>query len=64
MSKKRSNREGVLTMKIDYAARNAEIYRLYAEEGMRQKNIAVIYGLSESRVKAIIAEQERKKNAY
>ena len=40
-----------------YAARNAEIYRLYEVDGMRQKEIGLIYGLSESRVKVICAEQ-------
>lgn len=47
---------------MNYAARNAEIYRLFTEDDMRQKSIALVYGLSESRVKAIIAEQEKLKN--
>ena len=50
------------TIRESYAARDSEIYRLDTEEDMRQKSIALVYGLSESRVKAIIAEQEKLKN--
>jgi len=50
------------TIRQSYAARNAEIHRLFTEDEMRQKSIALIYGLSESRVKDIIAAQRRMKN--
>lgn len=41
--------------------RDQSIYKSF-QEGMRQKTLGKLHGLSESRIKAICKEQKRKKN--